>query len=339
MKIQTIISGMIVASTFTPIAFAGTVNVYSYRQEFLMKPILDKFEAETGHTVNFLYAGKGLTQRLKQEGKNSPADVLLTTDIGRADELASKGLVQKIDNSVLNMVKPQYRDPNGYWAAQTTRARVIYASKNRVAKGDIKTWEDLLSPKYKGKICIRDGKHSYNLGLWSSFIAHEGESYTKDYLTKLKANLARKPQGNDRAQAKAIWQGECDVAIGNSYYMGKMLNASGKNIEQQKWADSIYLIFPNQAKQGTHTNVSTATIAKNAPNPKIANELVAFLLSDTAQYMYANVNHEHPVSDAVEYSPLLKKWGRFKADNLPLSTIAENRSTAMRLIDKVGFND
>ncbi len=318
---------------------AGIVNVYSYRQEFLMKPILEEFKQQTGHTVNFLYAGKGLMKRLEQEGKNSPADVLLTSDIGNADKLVRKGLVQKINSNTLSVVGQNFQHPEGYWVAQTTRARVIYASKNRVPKGSVQTWEDLLSPKFKGKVCIRNGKHSYNLGLWSSFIVREGESYTKDYLTKLKGNLARKPQGNDRAQAKAIWQGQCDVAIANSYYMGKMITAKGKYAQQRKWADASYIIFPNQNKGGTHVNVSTAAIAKNSPNIEVANELVKFLVSDKAQKIYASVNHEHPVKEGIEYSKILKEWGAFKAESISLQSIADNRKKALKIIDKVGFND
>ena len=320
-------------------AMAETVTVYSYRQEFLMEPLMKAFEQQSGYKVNFLYAGKGLSARLEQEGKNSPADVLLTADIGRADEWVNKNLTQPIDSNVLKLVPANFRHPNGLWAAQTTRARVIYASVDRVAKGKIKTWDDLLSPEYKGKVCIRDGKNAYNLGLWASFIANHGEAYTTDYLTKLKANLARKPQGNDRAQAKAIWQGECDVAIANSYYMGKMVDAVGKDAEQNQWAKASYIIFPNQADKGTHVNVSTAAIAKYAPNKKAANALVAFLLSDKAQKMYADVNYEHPVNPDIEYSDLLKSWGKFKAETLSLQTIADNREKAMKLVDQVRFND
>lgn len=320
-------------------AVAGEVTVYSYRQEFLMKPLMAEFEKQTGHKVNFLYAGKGLSARLEQEGQNSPADVLLTADIGRADEWVKKDLVQPIDSEVLKLVPRNFRHPSGLWAAQTTRARVIYASADRVAKGEIKTWEDLLSPKYKGKVCIRDGKNAYNLGLWASFVINHGQQYTEIYLRKLKANLARKPQGNDRAQAKAIWQGECDVAIANSYYMGKMIDATGKDAEQNKWAKASYIVFPNQGDKGTHVNVSTAAIAKNAPNNAVANELVAFLLSDKAQKMYADVNYEHPVNPDIEYSDLLKKWGSFKAETTSLQAIAERRELASRLVDKVGFND
>lgn len=342
MKVTRFVKFSVLASMTTFLgleAMANDVTVYSYRQEFLMEPLLKAFEAESGYKVNFLYAGKGLSARLEQEGKNSPADVLLTADIGRADEWVKKGLTQPIDPDVLKLVPANFRHPDGLWAAQTTRARVIYASVDRVAKGSIETWDDLLDPKYKGKVCIRDGKNAYNLGLWASFIVNHGQAYTTDYLTKLKANLARKPQGNDRAQAKAIWQGECDVAIANSYYMGKMIDAKGKDAEQNQWAAASYIIFPNQADKGTHVNVSTAAIAKYAPHKEAANALIAFLLSDKAQKMYADVNYEHPVNPDIEYSDLLKTWGQFKAETLSLQSIADERETAMKLVDQVRFND
>ena len=199
------------------------VNVYSYRQPFLMQPIFDAFTKESGIDVNVVFAKKGLTERLKREGKNSPADLVFTVDIGRLNEVVEAGVVQGVSTPELEKNIPtQYQGPEGQWYGLTTRARIIYASKDRVAEGAIARYEDLAKPEWKGKICTRSGKHPYNVALIASMIANNGEAETEKWLTAVKNNLAQKPQGNDRAQVKAIKEGVCDLAIGNNYYYGKM---------------------------------------------------------------------------------------------------------------------
>lgn len=315
---------------------ADEVNVYSYRQPFLIQPMFDAFTRETGIDVNVVFAKKGLAERLKQEGANTPADLVFTVDIGRLNEVVKEDLVQSVDSSTLEANVPEnLRDPDGDWFGLTTRARLIYASKDRVKDGEITSYEDLADPKWKGRICTRSGSHPYNVALIASMIAHHGEAKTEDWLKGVKANLARKPQGNDRAQVKAIWQGECDLVIGNSYYMGKML----ANEDQYKWASAVNMVFPNQDDRGTHVNVSGVALTKHAPNKQNAIQLMEFLSDDLAQQMYAEQNYEYPVKPGVPWSGLLKSWGTFKTDSLGLDVIAENRPKAAKLVDKVGFNE
>ena len=315
---------------------ADEVNVYSYRQPILIEPMFEAFTAETGIKVNVVYAKKGLDQRLEEEGQNSPADLIMSVDIGRLSSIVNKGLTQAVDSDVLKSNIPAHlRSTEDQWFALTTRARIVYASKDRVKEGEFTTYEDLADPKFEGRICTRAGNHSYNLALIASMIETHGEAKAEDWLRGVKANLARKPQGNDRAQVKAIWQGECDISIGNTYYMGKML----ADPEQVPWAESVRIIFPNQDDRGTHINVSGVSMTKYAPNRENALKLMEFLSEDKAQAMYAEVNYEYPVKDGVKWSDLVKGWGEFKGDKMPLDRIAELRSTASKLVDKVGFNE
>ena len=317
-------------------SFAKEVNVYSYRQPFLIEPLFNKFTEQSGVKVNVVFAKKGLAERLVREGQNSPADLVFTVDIGRLSEVVDKDVVQPVTSDVLSKNIPaQYRDPEGKWFGLTTRTRSVYASKERVDLADIQTYEDLADPKWKGKICTRSGKHPYNLALIASMISHHGEAKTTDWLKGVKANLARKPQGNDRAQVKAIKEGVCDLSLGNNYYYGKMLN----NEEQVAWANAVNLTFPNQGDRGTHVNISGMALTKSAPNKENAIKLMEFLTEEIAQTMYSTDNFEYPVNAKVAPSELLQSWGSFKSDTLPLSEIAKNRKLAALLVDKVGFDE
>lgn len=316
-------------------AMAETVNVYSFRQPFLIQPILDQFTQETGIKSKVIFAKKGLIQRLKREGKLSPADVVLTSDFSKLLDLKDKGLTQAFNNDsqVQKNIPAQFRDEERHWLALTKRVRNIYSSKERVGKLNIR-YEDLSHSKYKGKICTRSGKHPYNLGLIASMIAHDGEAQTEQWLTGLKANLARKPQGNDRGQVKAINSGLCDLSLGNSYYFGKML----MDEKQKIWANSVELNFPNQSGRGAHINVSGAVIAKYAPHKDAALKLLNFLSSDKAQALYAELNMEYPVKPGVAPSKMVQSWGEFKADSIALNQVAAQRKTALKLVDKVKFD-
>lgn len=317
-------------------AQAEEVNVYSYRQPFLIQPMFDVFTRETGIDVNVVFAKKGLVERLKQEGINSPADLIFTVDIARLKDVKEAGLTQPIKNNVLESNIPaNLRDPDGSWFALTTRARIIYASKDRVPVGTINDYEDLADSKLAGKVCTRSGTHVYNIALVGSLIEHHGRDGAKDWLSGVKNNLARKPEGNDRAQVKAIKEGECDVAIGNHYYMGKML----ADEEQYEWAQSVYLIFPNQGNRGTHVNVSGVALTKASPNRDNAVALMEFLSGDLAQQMYAEQNFEYPVKPGAQWSGLLKSWGSFKTDSLNLAKIAKNSGEATKIVNEVGFNE
>ncbi|MDW6003050.1 Fe(3+) ABC transporter substrate-binding protein [Vibrio mangrovi] len=312
------------------------VNVYSYRQPFLIDPMFSEFTRETGIQVNVKFAEKGIAEKLAAEGEYSPADVVLTSEFSRLFELADKGLVQPLHSEVIDANIPaQFRDTQQEWFALTQRTRSVYSSRDRVGRlADDFDYMDLAKPEYKGKICTRSGKHPYNIALVASMIAHYGEAKTKTWLIGLKSNLARRPQGNDRTQVKAIREGLCDYSLGNSYYLGKMLN----DPEQKAWAESVYINFPGQKSFGTHVNVSGMALAKYAPNRDNAVRLMEFLTGDKAQQMYAEVNFEYPVKPGVPSSALVSSWGAFKADPLPLAEIAANHEKAVKLLDEVKFD-
>jgi len=314
---------------------AEAVNVYSYRQPFLIEPMMKEFTAETGIKVNILFAKKGLIERIKREGKLSTADLMLTSDFSRLTKFTEDGLAQTVNSNVLSQNIPeQYQGAKKQWFALTTRARSIYSSVERVGPAPNVTYQDLASPAFKGKVCMRSGKHPYNVSLLASIIAHEGEAKAKTWLEGLKANLARKPQGNDRAQVKAVKEGLCDYALTNSYYLGKMLN----DPKQVAWAEAVHINFPNQATTGTHVNVSGVALTKYAPNKQNAIKLMEFLSGDVAQKMYAEINYEYPVKEGVPASKLVASWGKFKADNIKLSDVAAQHKAAIKLMDEVKFD-
>jgi iron(III) transport system substrate-binding protein len=314
---------------------AEQVNIYSFRQPFLIEPILTEFTKSTGIETKIIFSKKGLIQRLEREGNLSPADIVLTSDFNKLLQLKEQGLSQAFELSdTLNTIPEQFRDPENHWLALTKRVRNIYSSKTRAGKLDNLRYEDLADVRFKGRLCTRSGKHPYNLGLVASMIAHHGEADTETWLKGVKTNLARKPQGNDRGQVKAIKEGLCDISLGNSYYLGKML----QDPNQVAWANAVNLNFPNQEDRGSHINVSGAVIAKYAPHKKSAQALLEFLSTAQAQNLYADLNMEYPVSPDAQPSALVKSWGTFKEDSLALEKIAQYRKQALKLIDKVHFD-
>lgn len=335
MKKFVAISLFFVTLFFSSPIFASEVNIYSYRQPFLIEPLTSAFTDKTGIKVNIVYLRKGMIERMKAEGKRSPADVVLTVDISRLSALVEAGLTQQVVSQTLSTNVPEkYRDPAGHWFGLTTRARIIYVSKERVRTGEIKSYEDLADPKWRGKVCTRSGLNAYNLALTSAIIHHHGEDYAKKWLDGFKQNLARKPQGNDRAQVKAIWAGECDLSIGNTYYMGKML----KDPEQADWAKSVNIVFPTFEGGGTHVNVSGIGMAKFSPNKDNALALMEFLSSGEAQEIYATANFEYPIAPGTKVDDLVKSWGSFNADTVNLMTIAKLRKKALKLTEIVDFD-
>lgn len=314
------------------------VNVYTYRQPVLIDPLFEAFTKETGVKVQYVFADKGLIERLEQEGRSSPADVLLTADVGRLVEASQKGLAQPVDSKTIEANVPEtLRDASDNWFGLTMRARVAYVSKDRVKDTAI-SYEDFADPKWKGKICIRPGQHPYNVELIAAMIAHKGVDATREWLKGVKANLARKPAGNDRAQAKGVFAGECDLALMNTYYLGKMLTEE-KEPEQKQWAEAVRIIFPSSEAMGTHVNISGMLMTKNAPNKANALKLMEFLASPDAQRIYAEGNYEYPVNPSIPASELVRSWGEFKADNLPIAKLAEHQKQASLLVDEVQFDD
>jgi iron(III) transport system substrate-binding protein len=319
------------------LAQSNDVNIYSLRQPSLIQPLLDAFTHKTGIKTNVIFADKGLIERIVAEGASSPADVLLTADIGFLTSAVEQGITQPIQSATVEANIPaNYRDPAGQWVGLTSRARVVYASKERV-KQDAITYEELADPKWKGKICVRSGQHAYNLALLASMIAHKGEAEAKSWLQGVKENLGAKPSGGDREQAKAVFSGQCDIALGNSYYMALMAS-NDRQPEQQQWAKSVKVLFPNAGDRGTHVNISGVVLAKSAPNKDNAVKLIEFLTSQEAQKLYAELNNEYPLKTGVALSPVVQSWGTLKADPLPLADIGKNRKRASELVDEVGFD-
>ncbi len=317
-------------------AVAQEVNVYSYRQPELVEPLFDAFTKETGIAVNVAFLNKGVVEKLEAEGKRSPADVVLTVDVAQLDSLIKAGVTQSVNSDAINASIPEaFRDPEGHWFGLSSRARIIYASRDRVADGEVTTYEDLASDKWKGRICTRSGTHDYNLALISAVIARYDVEYAEKWLEGVKSNLARKPQGNDRAQVKAIFAGECDISIGNMYYMGLMQ----ADPEQKPWADSVRLVFPKFENGGTHLNVAGIAMTAAAPHRDDALKLMEFLASEKGQAIYAEVNNEYPVNPEVPASDLVASWGEFTPDNTPLLALATNRAEALRLVERVGFDE
>ena len=318
---------------------AAEVNVYSFRQPELVQPLFDAFTKATGISVNVAFVEKGLVERLVAEGDRTPADLVMTVDISRLAQLVDAGVTQSVDSATLTANIPAaYRDPGNQWFGLTTRARVIYASRDRVADGAVTTYEGLADPKWQGKLCTRSGLHDYTLGLMAAMIAHHGEAFAKTWAEGLKANLAKKPDGGDRDQVKSIWAGECDIALGNTYYMGEMLS----DPEQKVWADAVRIVFPVFAEAGqsggTHMNVSGVVMTKAAPDRAEALQLMEFLSSDAAQKIYAETNHEFPVKPGVPRSALVQSWGDFTPDSLDINDLARLRPAALRLMEEVNFD-
>lgn len=314
----------------------GEVNIYSYRQAFLLEPLLNAFTDETGVKTNVVFAKNGLSERLEREGDNSPADLVMTVDISRLSELVEKDLTESLSNSTLEDNIPEnLRHPDGKWFALTTRGRMIYTSVDRVDEGEITTYEQLADDKWNDRICTRSGKHPYNIALISSMISHHGEEETQKWLQGVKDNLARKPQGGDRDQIKAIAEGVCDVAIGNSYYYGAML----EDENQRPAAEKARMVFPNSDGRGTHINISGVALTKSAPNRDNAIQLMEFLSKEKAQQIYAEANTEYPANPEVEVSGMVASWGDLNPDSLSLQEIADNRDTAVRMVDRVDYDN
>jgi iron(III) transport system substrate-binding protein len=332
--------GAAVASTIvaagSALAQSGDVNVYTYRESKLIQPLFDAFTRETGIKVNVISASSGLEQRIKAEGANSPADVLLTVDIGRIEDAVRAGITQPMKSDVLDkVVAPQYRDPEGHWYGISMRARVVYASRDRVQETAL-TYEDLADPKWKGKICIRPGQYIYNNALFAAFIAHHGEAKTEEWLRGLKANLAQKPSGGDREVARDIAAGKCDIGVANTYYWALMLN---NEPDRKAWAQATKVILPSFHDGGTHVNLSAVVLARYAPNKANAMKLVEWLVGPEAQRMYADLNYEYPIRAGTAVNSTIAGYGQLNADTIPLSKIADHKKAAANLVDKVGFDN
>jgi iron(III) transport system substrate-binding protein len=329
-------SGLLLGLAVTG-AGAAELNIYSARQEALIKPQLDAFTAQTGVKVNLVTGdAKELVQRLKAERANSPADLLFTADAGNLYAAAADGLCQKIDSDALNRSIPAaYRDPEGAWFGLGIRARPIFYVPGKVDPAQITRYEDLVDPKWKGRILVRSSSHIYNQSLLASMIAHDGPEAAERWAKGVAANLARKPQGGDRDQIKAAAAGEGDVVIANSYYYAQMLTSDDP--QEREAARMLKVIWPNQGDRGTHVNVSGACVTAHAPNKDQAVKLLEFLVGDEAQKIYAEKGQEFPVKAGISPSETLRGLGAFKADELNLAELGKHNAEAVRIFDRVGW--
>ena len=328
-----------IISTLSVPVYAGSeeLNVYSARKTHLIKPLLDKFSNTYDIKVN-LVASKAdaLLKKLEVEGKNTSADVLITTDAGRLHRAKNAGVLQAAITDKMNAKVPAHlQDPENYWLALTTRARVIVYAKDRVNPSSLSSYDDLTDSKWQGKICIRSSNNIYNQSLVASMIAHNGEESAEKWAEGLVENLARKPKGGDRDQIKAVAAGQCDIAVVNTYYLGVMIN--GKDKAQQEAASKVAVFWPNQNANGTHINISGIAVTKHAKNKDNAQKLINFLLSDESQKWYAEVNNEYPTVKGIALSKTLKSWGKFKADDLGLYNLGLYNNRAVKLMDKAGW--
>ena len=335
--LRVICGALLMAIISNGAAIAESLGIYTHRQPFLLEPILEAYTKKTGVEFQTVYAPKGLAARLKAEGDRTDADLVITVDISRIKELADTGLLAPLASDILNKHVPSHlRDANDRWTALSLRARIIAVSKDRVGKQAITTIEDLASPKWQGRVCSRKGSHVYNRAVLASLIAHNGKEAAKNWTLGLVDNLARRPQGNDRAQAKAIYSGQCDVALMNTYYYGKMKFAKDKP-EQQKWADSIEIAFFNQDGRGQHVNISAAGITQGSKRKELARAFLEWVTSEEAQQIYTKVNFEYPVNPNAQLSEEVASWGTFKMDMLPMNVIADNSPQAQRIINETGW--
>ena len=334
MKINLLL--IIITIFISNIANAKSLNIYSHRQPYLLKPFIEAYTKKTGVKLNVVYSSKGLAQRLAAEGANSPADLILTVDIARLYRYEDLDLLAKIDSKILNEKIPSYlRSKNNTWFGLSKRTRAIAISRERVKSGQVLRYEDLADPKLKGKICSRPGSHVYNRALMASMIAAKGENDAEKWAKGLVSNLAKRPQGNDRSQLKSIYSGECDVAIINHYYYGKLTYS--KNPDHRKWAKASIIVFPNQGNsdRGAHVNISGGGVVKFSKNKEIAINFLEFLVTDQAQVMYGDVNFEYPINNKSKLPKRLKALGTFKEDNLLIEKIAKLAPKAQEIIDKV----
>lgn len=334
--IRALLAGTFLALA-VPVQAQQAVNVYTTREPGLIRPLFAKFTEKSGIKVNAIFVKDGLVERVKAEGKRSPADVLMTVDFGKLLELVQQGVTRPVKSAILNQAIPaNLRDPKNHWFSLSLRARVLYAAKSLGLKSF--TYSQLAEPKWKGKLCIRSGQHPYNTALFAAYLAHNGEAKTSVWLKGMKANLARKPGGGDRDVARDILGGICDIGIGNSYYVGLMRSGKGGS-RQKTWGNGIDVLLPEFRQGGTHVNISGASIAVNAPNAGNGVKLLEYLVSPEAQAIYAQANFEYPVRADAKVDPIIAALGKLKIDTLPLAQIVQQRKQASKLVDQAGFNN
>jgi len=313
------------------------INVYSHRHYDSDKILFKRFTKETGIKINIIKGSADqLIQRLISEGKNSPADVLLTVDAGRLERARAAGILQPVKSlTLLKNIPAEMRDPDGYWYGLTVRARVIVYANDRVNVNELSTYENLADSKWKGRVVVRSSSNIYNQSLLASIIAANGTNKALSWAKAVRKNMARSPRGSDRDQARALAAGIADVAIMNTYYLGILANSS--EIVDREVASKVSVFFPNQKGRGTHINVSGAGVTSSSKNKDEAIKFLEFLSNAKSQETFGNVNHEYPVKIKTNQSSLLKSWGSFKYDSINLSILGAKNSEAVKLFDRAGW--
>lgn len=318
-------------------AAAQELNIYSSRHYETDERLYEDFERQTGITINRL-EGKGdaLIARLQQEGRNSPADILITVDAGRLWRAEQAGLFQPVQSDFLaSRIPASLRHPDGHWYGFSTRARVIFYNKDRVKPGAITGYEDLADPRWDGEVCVRSSSNIYNLSLMASLIAHHGERKAQAWAEAVAGNFARKPQGGDIDQLRAAAAGECDLAVANSYYFARLIDSEAE--ADREVVSTLRILFPNQMGRGAHVNVSGAGLLKHAPNREAAKRFLEYLASDAAQRYFANGNNEYPAVPGLLDNDRLIALGLFKADEINVSVFGENQPLAQKIYDRAGW--
>jgi iron(III) transport system substrate-binding protein len=328
---------LICLASFKAVLAAEVVNVYSAREEQLIKPLLDAFTKDTGIQVNLVTADDDpLLERLKREGANSPADLLITADAGRLYRAAEQGSLQAVQSVKLQQAIPaNLRDPQNRWFGLTYRARVIFYNKATVDPKDLSTYENLADPQWAGRICVRSSNSIYNQSLLASMIASQGAAAAETWAKGLVANLAKPPSGGDRDQIKAVAVGQCDLALANTYYYAQMLY--GGDAAQKAAAQKVGIFFPNQQNRGTHINISGAGVTAAAPNKANALKLLEYMVLDDAQRWYSTTNGEYPVKANIPAADQLQAWGKFKTDALNLGLLGKYNQAALVIMDKAAW--
>lgn len=313
------------------------VNVYSHRHYEADQMLFDRFAEQTGIEVQVVTASADeLITRLEREGDASPADVLITVDAGRLHRAEELGLLQPVQSPVLEETIPAHlREPDGHWFGLTQRARILAYARDRVSPDELSTYEDLTDPRWEGRVLVRSSENIYNISLLASLIAANGAEAAEGWAEGVVANFARPPQGGDTDQIMDAAAGVGDVAIVNTYYVGRLLN--DEDPQNRALAEQIGVFFPNQGGRGTHVNVSGAGVTAHAPNPENAIQLIEFLVSEEAQRIFAEANFEYPVREGVAWAPVLQEWGEFEADTLNLEVLGELNNEAVMIFDRAGW--
>lgn len=332
-----VLASALLAAYATPAMAEESLTLYTTREPGLIQPLLDTFTKDSGVKVNTVFIKDGMLERVKAEGQNSPADLLMTVDIGNLVDLVEAGVTQPVKSAALEAAIPaNLRGADDQWFSLSMRGRVLYAEKSLPLNSF--TYESLADPQWKGKVCIRAGQHPYNTALIAAMIAHHGEAKTEEWLRGVKANLARNATGGDRDVARDILGGICDIGLANTYYVGHMKNAK-EGTDARQWGDAIKVVKPTFEQGGTHVNISGAAVSRYAPNKAQAVKLLEYLVSAPAQQLYAKANYEYPVRKGVELDPIIRDTiGELNVDPLPLTDIVKHRKQASQLVDKVGFD-